>query len=109
MSSLVCDHDRMVTAAVTTSARAARAWFVGCAIAAVVAGVILAGLRSWMCDDAFITFRYADNLVRGHGLVFNAGERVEGYTNFSWTLWTALDRVPDLVREAPFHARLGLN
>ena len=80
----------MVTAAVTTSARAARAWFVGCAIAAVAAGVVLAGLRSWMCDDAFITFRYADNLVRGHGLVFNAGERVEGYTNFSWTLWTAL-------------------
>jgi len=46
--------------------------------------------RYWMCDDAFITFRYADNLVRGHGLVFNAGERVEGYTNLAWTVWTAL-------------------
>jgi hypothetical protein len=40
-----------------------------------------------MCDDAFISFRYAANLVQGHGLVFNAGERVEGYSNFLWTLW----------------------
>ena len=28
-------------------------------------------------DDAFISFRYVDNLVSGHGLVFNPGERVE--------------------------------
>ncbi|MCP4661749.1 MAG: hypothetical protein GY856_40625, partial [bacterium] len=26
------------------------------------------------------------NLVEGHGLVFNPGERVEGYTNFLWVL-----------------------
>ena len=37
-------------------------------------------------DDAFISFRYADNLVRHGELVFNLGERVEGYTNFLWTL-----------------------
>jgi len=37
-------------------------------------------------DDAFISFRYARNLAEGHGLVFNPGERVEGYTNFLWTL-----------------------
>lgn len=43
----------------------------------------------WTADDAFISFRYARNLVEGLGLVFNAGERVEGYTNFLWTLWTA--------------------
>ncbi|HEY0782984.1 MAG TPA: hypothetical protein VGE98_11040 [Thermoanaerobaculia bacterium] len=36
-------------------------------------------------DDAFISFRYADNLAHGLGLVYNAGERVEGYTNFLWT------------------------
>ncbi|MBN2226613.1 MAG: hypothetical protein JW763_04550 [candidate division Zixibacteria bacterium] len=35
-------------------------------------------------DDAYITFRYVDNYVTGHGLVFNVGERVEGYTNFLW-------------------------
>src|SRR5688572_25239317 len=43
----------------------------------------------WSCDDAFISFRYAENLVDGLGLVFNAGERVEGYTNFAWTLLIA--------------------
>lgn len=41
-------------------------------------------------DDTFISLRYADNLVSGHGLVFNPGERVEGYTNFLWTLYLAL-------------------
>lgn len=44
----------------------------------------------WVGDDAFISFRYAENLVRGHGLVFNPGERVEGYTNFLWTLLIAV-------------------
>ena len=37
-------------------------------------------------DDAFISFRYADNLASGYGLTFNPGERVEGYTNFLWVL-----------------------
>jgi hypothetical protein len=50
-----------------------------------------------LLDDAFISFRYAANLVAGHGLVFNPGERVEGYTNFLWTVllaacrWLGLD------------------
>lgn len=43
-------------------------------------------LGSDAIDDAYISFRYAQNLVAGQGLVFNAGERVEGYTNFSWTI-----------------------
>ena len=38
-------------------------------------------------DDAFISFRYAKNLADGHGLVFNKGERVEGYTNLLWILF----------------------
>jgi hypothetical protein len=70
--------------------RVPRALFLACAIAAVVAGTALAAARFWTCDDAFISFRYADNLVRAHGLVFNVGERVEGYTNLAWTLWAAL-------------------
>ena len=37
-----------------------------------------------------ISMRYADNLVRGYGLVWNPGERVEGNTNFGWTLLLAL-------------------
>ena len=40
-------------------------------------------------DDAFISFRYARNLAQGNGLVWNIGERVEGYTNFLWTLCLA--------------------
>jgi hypothetical protein len=37
-------------------------------------------------DDAYISYRYAQNLASGLGLVFNAGERVEGFTNFLWTV-----------------------
>ncbi|MBK9263813.1 MAG: hypothetical protein IPM54_28920 [Polyangiaceae bacterium] len=37
-------------------------------------------------DDAYISFRYARHLAQGKGLVWNVGERVEGYTNFLWTL-----------------------
>lgn len=40
-------------------------------------------------DDAYISFRYADNLVRHGELVYNPGERVEGYTNFLWTIQMA--------------------
>ncbi|NJP04949.1 MAG: hypothetical protein HC837_04640 [Chloroflexaceae bacterium] len=46
-------------------------------------------LGHWVIDDAFISFRYAYNLVRGDGLVFNPGEAVEGYTNFLWTVLIA--------------------
>jgi len=35
-------------------------------------------------EDCFITFRYAEQWLRGRGLVFNPGERVEGYSNFLW-------------------------
>lgn len=37
-------------------------------------------------DDAFISYRYAENFFKGHGLVFNPGERVEGYSNLLYTL-----------------------
>lgn len=46
--------------------------------------------KSWTSDDAFISFRYARNLVEGKGLVYNAGERVEGFSNFLWTMLIAL-------------------
>ena len=56
---------------------------------------------SWfLTDDAFISFRYVRNLLNGHGLVFNVGERVEGYSNFLWVLelaavWQALGIRPE--------------
>jgi hypothetical protein len=51
-------------------------------------------------DDSFISFRYAQNTAAGHGVVYNIGERVEGYTNFLWVMLLAgvarlgLDLVP---------------
>jgi hypothetical protein len=58
-------------------------------LALVVFGVARAAQLAWSCDDAFISYRYAQNLVEGRGLVYNAGERVEGYTNLLWTLMLA--------------------
>lgn len=59
----------------------------------VAAGLAGLAARAWhlyfVCDDAYISFRYARNLLEGHGLVFNPGEWVEGYTNFLWVLEVA--------------------
>lgn len=59
---------------------------------ALIAAVLLLA-ESWaprgQLDDSFITYRYAQNLVDGHGLVWNPGERVEGITNLLWTLLVA--------------------
>jgi hypothetical protein len=52
---------------------------------------LIAGERYWwLADDAMISMRYGHNLASGLGLVWNAGDRVEGYTNFLWTLYMAL-------------------
>jgi arabinofuranosyltransferase len=51
-------------------------------------------------DDAYISFRYAHNAARGYGLTFNIGERrVEGYTNFLWTVMM----IPVLWSHLPVH------
>ena len=50
--------------------------------ATVVLGVAWAWRLRSLCDDSFISFRYARNLAFGHGLVFNPGERVEGTERF---------------------------
>lgn len=52
---------------------------------------------SGLIDDAYIAFRYAASFARGDGLTFNPGERVEGFTSFSWVLLAAM------------FARLGLD
>jgi arabinofuranosyltransferase len=57
---------------------------------------MLAGLT----DDAYISFRYSKNLAQGQGLRWNpGGEKVEGYTNFSWVLIGTLGflLLPDLL------------
>jgi arabinofuranosyltransferase len=40
-------------------------------------------------DDAMISMRYAYNLAHGNGLVWNIGERVQGYTNPLWVFYMA--------------------
>jgi hypothetical protein len=37
-------------------------------------------------DDAFVTYQYARNIAQGHGMVFNAGERVLGTSTPLYTL-----------------------
>ena len=47
-------------------------------------------LYPFICDDAYISFRYAHNLAYHNELSFNLGDRVEGYTNFLWTMTLGL-------------------
>lgn len=53
----------------------------------VIALVVAATAHAWgnrfIQDYAFISLRYARNLSEGLGLLWNEGERVEGYTDFS--------------------------
>lgn len=67
-------------------------------IALVALAVVTASALSWrwfveyhrnVVDDALISMVYARRLATGDGLVFNPGERVEGYTNFLWTVTLA--------------------
>ena len=41
-------------------------------------------------DDPFIGLRYANNFVQGHGIVYNPGDPIEGYTALLWILVAAL-------------------
>lgn len=49
-------------------------------------------VNAWVIDDAYITFRSIDNLLHGHGLTWNPGERVQAYTHPLWALllWPAV-------------------
>ncbi|HEY3874829.1 MAG TPA: hypothetical protein VGM92_05100 [Candidatus Kapabacteria bacterium] len=62
------------------------------AVAISIYGIIRAIDLRWICDDAFITMRYVRNFVDGNGLVYNIGERMEGYTHFLWLLLLAASK-----------------
>ena len=52
---------------------------------------VIDGTRYYVLfDDAMISMRYAYNLAHGNGLVWNVGERVQGFTNPLWVLYMAL-------------------
>jgi arabinofuranosyltransferase len=57
-------------------------------------------------EDAFITFRVIDNAIRGDGLVWNLGERVQPYTHPLWAmmLWAAGSITGEL-----FHTALAMS
>ena len=55
---------------------------------------------------------YARNWISGRGLVFNPGERVEGYTNFLWVallapLWPLSGRDPAVMTRLATYLALG--
>lgn len=75
------------------SAQGAGAWsfsFIGriALCLALAAFALLTWRLDFLCDDAFITFRYARNFAEGNGLVYHVGiaEPVEGYSEFLWAL-----------------------
>ncbi len=53
-------------------------------VALALAARLVPGART--IDDAYITFRYARNLLAGQGFVYNLGERVQGTTTPLYTL-----------------------
>jgi len=64
-----------------------RVWLLSLVVHAAVACAVLHTVRF---DDAFISFRYGQNLASGRGLVFNVGEHVWGATTFLWVLLSAI-------------------
>lgn len=63
-----------------------RTALVAIALAASI-GLVCGWWLFWfLCDDAFIAFRYVSNSIAGHGYVWNAPpfRPVDGYTSFAW-------------------------
>lgn len=72
------------------SARARLGSACGAVALATAVGLWQAWSIKWLADDAFISFTYALRFVEGDGFVHNAGEYVEGYTNFLWVLYLGI-------------------
>jgi len=53
----------------------------GLAASLVAFGVAAKGFTGHVWEDFLITFRFSDNWVQGHGLVYQPGERVFGFTS----------------------------
>jgi arabinofuranosyltransferase len=65
------------------------------ALAAVPALISVLGAWAyrWVDEDAFINFRIIENLLAGHGPVYNVGERVEADSDPLWVATLALTHV----------------
>ncbi len=58
-------------------------------LSSIIIRVIFHWLTNYTFDDAYITFRYAENIANGLGFVYNAGERLLGTTTPLFTLMLA--------------------
>lgn len=52
------------------------------AVLAIAAALVIS--RSWITEDAYISFRSIHNLISGYGMDYNPGERVESYSHPVW-------------------------
>jgi arabinofuranosyltransferase len=76
----------------------------------VIVVVVGAWSYRWVQEDAFINFRIVDNLLAGHGPVFNVGERVEVYSDPLWLYSVAgLHEVLPFLSMAWLSVLLGLS
>jgi len=80
--------------------RSPQFWCCVAICAAALAARLIPGPRT--IDDAFITFRYARNLLAGSGFVYNPGEAVLGTTTPLYTLLMAGLGAPWGAANAPF-------
>ena len=58
-------------------------------LSSVIARIYFHWLTNYTFDDAYITFRYAENIANGLGFVYNAGEKLLGTTTPLFTLLLA--------------------
>ncbi|OGO28038.1 MAG: hypothetical protein A2W33_06230 [Chloroflexi bacterium RBG_16_52_11] len=70
-----------------------------------VATLIFVLFSGWGYDDPYITYRYAHNLIKGEGFVYNSGEQILSTTTPLFTLllaiigslWQDIPRVANLI------------
>jgi arabinofuranosyltransferase len=60
----------------------------------------------WLSDDAYISFRTADNIIHGFGPVWNTTERVQAFTH---PLWLALCTVAFAITHETFYTAIALS
>ena len=93
--------------ATATAARGALVIALLLAAATVAIAIWHAQRVQFFCDDAYISYRYSQNWAAGDGLVYNLGERVEGYTNFLWVILVGIGMKAGL-RAEPVSLVLGI-
>lgn len=98
-------QDRLHTVAILAIVLAFGAW--SAVFIARASHVSIDGRRYYsLADDALVSMRYSWNLAHGYGLVWNPGERVEGYTNLLQVVLMAIPNALFSRRLAAFSVQL---